>query len=265
MVPLRFIIGATWVFLSGLSFKAHAQDTPALVLDIESPEGLITLSVGGQVNRDGADQKLTLGGGVQLQRTPDLLIIADEAMVSSTASENANTLASRFDSLTLRGQVYARLNDAELQGDELTISQSNRIIQATGSPLTLQVAGQSIQTDGELQADLDARTFVANGGALAQVDGASIRADQLSLTIPTTDQPDLAPALNASGNVYLQVQEAEIRAGQIRSDEAGTWFFFSGGVQVTSPTSQLSADSAWFNRQTQAFAFNGTPPGAEAN
>ena len=248
----------------GLRSAALAQD-PVITLEIDSPEGPITLGVGSRISRDGESQDLILEGGVQLRRDPDLLIVADKATVAVLPTQEGEPQASGFDTLRLQGQIYAQIDDAEVQADQLTLSRSSYMFLASGDPLILHVAGQALQSDGEMRGDLNARTFIATGGTIAEFYGAKVQAgEMISLTIPPVDQPEVAPTLAAIGSVYLWVEEAEIRAEQIRSDETGTWVYFRGGVEATGPEGRLSADSAWFNLKTRDFALNRAPPDLES-
>ncbi len=257
---MRLIHRILFLALALLAGPGAAQGQ-ALTLELESADGPITLTVGSRLSRDSATDTLVFEGGVQLLREPDLLIIADQASLDLEGNSGGiGTLGGNFDALRLSGQIYARLSDTEIQGDEILVSQSSESFLATGSPLIFQAGEQRLQTSGQIEGVLSTRTFTATGGVTAEVEGALVQAETIEITLPEAGDIEAIPAIKASGAVYLRVEEAEVWAGQIRSDETGTWFYFSGGVTVISPDSQIRAETAWFNRQTQAFSLGQVPP-----
>ena len=243
-----------------------AQDEPYGVrLSIESAQGPISFLIGETLQRDAATGTITMTGGVQVRRDPDLLLIADEvvAQTLAPAAQEGGSQRLLFDnlnqleSLQLNGQVFAKSGEVQIQAPSLKLNAADQTFAVSSGPVTIRQGTQYLQAQGGMRGDLKQRIFYGFGGVSALVNGTQITADKLQVTLPPQTAPaDQNPQIIASGKVRFWGQGFELAVGRLHSSADGRYLYLSGGLTYVGDQGAFNAGSALIDLQTQEFTLD---------
>ena len=252
--PARWLLGlACWVLTTALGWA----QAPAITLTLDSEAGLVEVRIGGSVQRDPADGRVYLSGGVEIHQPSGDLISADQVIfipLEDHASGTDTPLRDmrRVASIQAQGQIYVRQGQVDLHAQSLQLSQDFQRFSLLGQPVSMQDGTYALQADQGMVGDLEQGLFYGFGGAEFASETGLVRGDQIQIILP--ERAGGYPRILARGTLRLESDGVVLQADQLATDETGTLIQLSGQVRLQGPNGQIEAGSVLYNRDSQEFS-----------